>query len=87
MGRVKKKRKRNIKPVADTLKVLKAALTEIEAVSDAIESAKYGLDEAEEAARAARDEIDKAVGEVDGIVEVLRERINKLSTTRPRKKG
>jgi len=86
----KKKRKRNIKPVADVLRTLKTALGDVEAVSSVIESAKYGLDEITDEVNEASDKLDEAIAEVDGIAEVIRERIERLQhkpRTRRKKKG
>jgi len=76
----KKKRRRSVKPVVETIKVLEAALKEIQSAATDLNSASMRLDFAQEAAA-------DAVGETGGVIEVLQERIDELKHTKHAKGG
>ena len=77
------KRRRNIKPVAQMLKILDDALEQVEEAISELDSADMQLEEA-------KDKAQEASSEAEGVAQVLRERIEKLkygARTKRAKKG
>jgi len=76
----KKKRTRLVKPAADAVKILKEVLAQINSAESNIYSAWFELEEV-------RDDLKDAGSRVEAVAEVIRERIEKLESTKRPKKG